>query len=107
MVAAKFDGRVKFLYGGIVEPAFRTEHEMEAYLVNETRLLAWPDGTMRPHTDFRLTWLVFDDLVRLRGYKPEELVNFAVQETAHSGQPFVVTFPGVLAYMEAHLLRRN
>jgi hypothetical protein len=82
-----------------------TEQEIEAYLKSETRDLVMPDGTVRAFTGLRLMWMVFDQLISVRGYTPARLVAFAVEETQLTGVPFETAFPGVLAYLDRHLLR--
>lgn len=51
---------------------FYTEKQIEAYLVNESRVLILPDGRKESVTVSRLTWEQLEGLIRLELFKGEE-----------------------------------
>jgi len=62
-----------------------------------------PDGRVLPFTDFRVTWEAFDELIVVHGYSEAQLLTWALQEAELSGEPFEVTFPAVVAYVDRHV----
>lgn len=76
---------------------FITEKETEAYLVSETRDLPMPGGTLKPHTDFKLTWRIYDLLAEYSGFTKEELVAEAVRTRDLTGRSFEESFTAVLS----------
>ena len=81
--------------------SFYTEKETEEWLQTEMRELPLPGGGTRPLTGFHLLWVVYDELVE-KGYSPERLVGWAIEETELTGVCFERAFPGVVAYVDKH-----
>lgn len=89
--------------------AFWTEKQIEEWLESETRLITLPDGSTRPLTDFRMTWVLYDDLIQIWGYTPEQFVRWAVEETTLHGITLEKAFGSIVAYVDEHVrnLRRQ
>jgi len=83
-----------------------TEEETEAWLEPETRDLQMPDGGKRTFTGYRLLWRVYDDVVA-RGYSPERLIGWTLEEMELQNASFECAFPGVLAYVDKHTRKRS
>lgn len=80
---------------------FLTEKQTERLLQTERRDLVLRDGSGVSVCGFRLMWETFEDLIRYDGYSHRRIVDFAVEETRLSKQPLDVTFPAVVAYLDA------
>lgn len=80
--------------------ALYTEKTIEAWLERETRYLPMPNGSIRPHTTFRLVWRKVDALVAWQGWTLTELTGLAMQETVLQRISFEEAFDMVIAVLD-------
>lgn len=85
---------------------FFTETQAERYLELETRQLPFPDGTLRPHTDFKITWLAFDFIVEAGNFTKGYLVSVANQNLEALGYSFKDSLRCLLSDIQPALIKK-
>lgn len=78
-----------------------TAEQIAEWMAVETRMLAMPDGIVRPLGTFHLVWSKFDSLISLDGYSAEELIGYAVEEAGLQNMTFEQAFVMVVGWLDS------
>lgn len=89
------------------EPFFITEQDTEALLVQETRDLPWPDGSLRPVTAFSLLWEAFDYLVYTDRFTAARLIELCLENSQQTDLSFEDSFTNGVAYLADRELKKD
>lgn len=92
------------------QPHFRTEKEIEALLVLETRELPMPDGSTHHVTCFKLIWdnvqsLIlngWDEKLNRWGWSRSRLAEEALRVSEETGRSFEDSFEAVVSWLRQH-----
>lgn len=85
---------------------FITEKQIEAYLVNETRMLPLPGGGEQVMTGPNLMWQAVDFITGTCAFTMNELIGFTRSTMAEKGYTFEEAFKSVVAYIDGRMLGR-
>lgn len=83
-----------------------TEKQTERWLEMQTREVATPNGTRRSVRMFRLSWEIYESLLTLNRYTPEEIAGWAAEEAMLQDLEFDEAFDGVIAWLDDQRRRR-